>query len=97
MVQSISLESTTKTTKKENIIINFNYIIKFADLYFENSAIMLKNRLYEEHNIQNVLIKKLSQNIFRVYKGPYKNFEKLKKGFQNIENLDFDSIEIIKL
>ena len=97
MVQSISLESTTKTTKKENITINFNYIIKFADLYFENSAIMLKNRLYEEHNIQNVLIKKLSQNIFRVYKGPYKNFEKLKKGFQNIENLDFDSIEIIKL
>ena len=72
MVQSISLESTTKTTKKENITINFNYIIKFADLYFENSAIMLKNRLYEKHNIQNVLIKKLSQNIFRVYKGPIK-------------------------
>jgi hypothetical protein len=39
----------------------------------------------------------LSQNNFRVYKGPYKDFEKLKKGFHNIENLDFDSIEIIKL
>ena len=25
------------------------------------------------------------------------DFEKLKKGFHNIENLDFDSIEIIKL
>ena len=97
VVQSISLESEIKESKNENFVTNFNYIIKFADFYFEDSAIMLKNRLFEEYNIENILIKKLSQNNFRVYKGPYKNFEKLKKGFHNIENLDFDSIEIIKL
>jgi len=97
MVQSISLETEIKESKTENIVTNFNYIIKFADFYFEDSAIMLKNRLFDEHDIKNILIKKLSQNNFRVYKGPYKDFEKLKKGFQNVENLDFDSIEIIKL
>ena len=97
MVQSISLESEIKESKTENFVTNFNYIIKFADFYFEDSAILLKNRLFEEYKIENILIKKLSQNNFRVYKGPYKNFEKLKKGFHNIENLDFDSIEIIKL
>ena len=97
MVQSISLETENKETQTEKFVTNFNYIIKFADFYFEESAIMLKNRLFEEYNIENILIKKLSQNNFRVYKGPYKNFEKLKKGFHNIENLDFDSIEIIKL
>ena len=97
MVQSISLETEKKESKTENFITNFNYIIKFADFYFEDSAIMLKNRLFEEYKIENILIKKLSQNNFRVYKGPYKDFEKLKKGFLNIENLDFDSIEIIKL
>ncbi len=97
MVQSISLESEIKESKNENFITNFNYIIKFADFYFEDSAIMLKNRLFEEYNIENILIKKLSQNNFRVYKGPYKDFEKLKKGFHNIEYLEFDSIEIIKL
>ncbi len=97
VVQSISLESEIKESKTEIFVTNFNYIIKFADFYFEDSAIMLKNRLLEEYNINNILIKKLSQNNFRVYKGPYKDFEKLKKGFQNIENLDFDSIEIIKL
>jgi len=97
MVQSISLETEKKESKIENFVTNFNYIIKFADFYFEDSAIMLKNRLFEEHNIENIQIKKLSQNNFRVYKGPYKDFEKLKKGFHNIENLDFDSIEIIKL
>ncbi len=97
MVQSISLETEKKVSKIENFVTNFNYIIKFADLYFEDSAIMLKNRLFEEYKIENILIKKLSQNNFRVYKGPYKDFEKLKKGFKNIKNLDFDSIEIIKL
>ncbi len=97
MVQSISLETEKKESKAENFVTNFNYIIKFADFYFEDSAIMLKNRLFEEYKIENILIKKLSQNNFRVYKGPYKDFEKLKKGFLNIENLDFDSIEIIKL
>ena len=97
MIQSISLETEIKESKTNNFVTNFNYIIKFADFYFEDSAIMLKNRLFEEHNIENILIKKLSQNNFRVYKGPYKDFEKLKKGFHNIENLDFDSIEIIKL
>ena len=97
MVQSISLETEIKESKTDNFVTNFNYIIKFADFYFEDSAIMLKNRLFEEYKIENILIKKLSQNNFRVYKGPYKDFEKLKKGFHNIENLDFDSIEIIKL
>ncbi len=97
MVQSISLETEIKESKTNNFATNFNYIIKFADFYFEDSAIMLKNRLFDEHNIENIFIKKLSQNNFRVYKGPYKDFEKLKKGFHNIENLDFDSIEIIKL
>ncbi len=97
MVQSISLETEKKESKTENFATNFNYIIKFADFYFEDSAIMLKNRLFEEYKIENILIKKLSQNNFRVYKGPYKDFEKLKKGFDNIEYLDFDSIEIIKL
>ena len=97
MIQSISLETETKKINNQKFVTNFNYIIKFADFYFEDSAIMLKNRLFEEYNIKNILIKKLSQNNFRVYKGPYKDFEKLKKGFHNIENLDFDSIEIIKL
>ena len=97
MIQNISLETETKESNIKNFVTNFNYIIKFGDFYFEDSAIMLKNRLFEEYNIKNILIKKLSQNNFRVYKGPYKDFEKLKKGFHNIENLDFDSIEIIKL
>ena len=76
---------------------DFKYIIKFADLFFEDSAIMLKNRLIEEFKIKNVNIKKISKNSYRVYKGPFNNLESIKKEINNIINVNFDNIEILKL
>ena len=101
-VESISIQNigiNEKINKKNylNKINNFNYIIKFADLYFEDSAFLLKKRLKLEFNIENVFIKKISINNYRVYKGPYKNLESLKNEFNNINKLDFENIEIIKL
>tara|TARA_Y100000590_G_scaffold317398_1_gene359069 strand:- start:3985 stop:4740 length:756 start_codon:yes stop_codon:yes gene_type:complete len=91
---------TTKLNIKKNIskkTKNFNYIIKFADLYFESSATVLQKRLKDEFNINDVNIKMLSKNSFRVYKGPFKNLESIKKEFIDIKSLDFENIEIIKL
>jgi len=107
-VENISIKnigSTKKKEKKSNIlkkqnikkINNFKYIIKFADLFFEDSAIMLKNRLIEEFNIKNINIKKISKNNYRVYKGPFNNLESIKNEINNITKVDFDNIEILKL
>ena len=94
-----SISPSKELNKKSNVkkINNFNYIIKFADLFFEDSAVMLKNRLLDEFNINNVKIKKLSKNNYRVYKGPFNSLESIKKEFIDINKLDFDNIEIIKL
>ena len=96
-IQNISNNkiSKNKVIKKKNK--NFNYIIKFADLYFEDSAIMLKERLINEFNIEKVSIKKLSNKRFRVFNGPYKDLGSLKKAYNDIGNIDFENIEIIKL
>ena len=101
-VKNISIKNlgiVEKIDKKSDIkkISNFSYIIKFADLFFEDSAFLLKKRLNLEFNIKNVFIKKISDNKYRVYKGPYKNLESMKKEFNNIRNLNFENIEIIKL
>ena len=92
-------EKKSNILKKQNIkkINNFKYIIKFADLFFEDSAIMLKNRLIEEFNIKNINIKKISKNNYRVYKGPFNNLESIKNEINNITKVDFDNIEILKL
>ena len=100
-VDSISIKNISinqKSLKKKKIKINnFKYIIKFADLYFKESAYMLKDRLSKEFSIKEVKINKISDNNYRVYMGPFNNLESIKKAFENINNLDFENIEIIKL
>ena len=91
---------TKETSKKQKKIINkikFNYIIKIADLYFEDSAKMLKDRLKNEFNIKNLHIQKVTINTFRVYKGPFSDLDSLKNAYNDIINLNFENIEIIKL
>jgi len=96
-IKNISLSEELNKKRKDKKINNFNYIIKFADLFFEDSAVMLKNRLLDEFYINNVKIKKLSKNNYRVYKGPFNNLESIKKEFIDIDKMDFENIEIIKL
>ena len=82
---------------KSDLNIYFNYIIKIADLYFEDSAKILKNRIENEYNISNIKIKKMSKNSYRIYKGPYKNIDSIKIDYNDIIKLYFENIEIIKL
>ena len=96
-IQNIGTKKTLKNKKKQKKIKSFKYIIKFADLYFEESAIMLKERLENEFNIKNVSIKKLSSRNFRVFKGPYKDIDSIKDAYNGIDALEFENIEIIKL
>ena len=103
-VEEIEIENITNNlneTKKNNANsksnINFKYIIKIADLYFEDSAKILKNRLQNEDNITNVKIIKMSKNSYRVYKGPFYNLDSIKREYSSIIKLKFENIEIIKL
>ena len=86
-----SVERKKKIKKKD-----FNYIVKIADFYFENSAIDMKKRIFNQTSIKNIRVKKLSDTKFRVFIGPYDNLNSLKKSFNAIKTLEFDNIEIIK-
>ncbi len=97
-VDEIGIKDLSKK-KKNKIIIrtDFNYLIKIADFYYYKSAESLKYRIRNELNIKNVKINELSKTQFRVYLGPYKDLETLKKIFKKIEAIEFENIEIIKL
>ena len=75
----------------------FKYIIKIADFYYENTAIMMKKRMKDELNLNNSKILKISNTNFRVYLGPFNKLKSLKKAFDDITPLNFENIEIIKL
>lgn len=75
----------------------FKYVIKIADFYYLETAKLLKKRIVNDLDIKDVKINELSKNQFRVYLGPYKNLNNLKKNFNKIMKLEFENIEIIKL
>jgi hypothetical protein len=88
--------SNNKKEKSKVNIKKFSYIIKIADFYFEKSADQMKTRVLTETSIKKININKLSKNKFSVYLGPFNNLNSLKKSFNAINVLQFDTIEIIK-
>ena len=102
-IEGIKIENIGSEIKVVNTYLvnksndSFKYIIKIADLYFLDSAKILKNRLLYEYNIENIKIKKISKNSFRIYKGPFINLESIKNDYKDIMRLNFENIEIIKL
>ena len=97
-VEQIQIKELSDNVNKE-IEINkekFNYVIKIADFYFEKSADQMKLRISNETSIKDVNIIKLSPTKFRVFLGPFEDLNSLKKSFNAINILEFESIEILK-
>jgi len=82
-----------KEAMKEEI---FSYSIKIADFYYKDSAKNMSNRIINETNIRNPLIKTISNTKYRVLLGPFNDIKKLEDSFNEIKSLDFENIEILK-
>jgi hypothetical protein len=80
-------------TIKEEI---FSYSIKIADFYYKDSAKNMSDRIINETNIRNPLIKTISNTKYRVLLGPFNDIKKLEDSFNEIKSLDFENIEILK-
>ena len=93
---SINDLNTKKKKKKKNQNIKFSYSIKVADFYFNDSALVMLNRIKVESLIDNPKIKKISDNKYRVYLGPFKDVYSLQKSYNDISILQFENIEIIR-
>ncbi len=99
-VEGISINDLSlnkKKNKKKQKKDRFNYIIKIADFYYENTAILMQNRIKDELKLKNSKISKISNTSFRVYFGPFDNLKSIKEIFDDITPLNFENIEILKL
>ena len=86
----------TNNKKKEIKSSKFLYSIKVADFYYKDSAMNMIDRIKNETNLKNSLIKKLSKTKYRVLLGPFNDIKKLEKSFNEIKLLKFENLEIIK-
>ncbi len=82
----------TKVKKKEPL-----YIIDIAEFYFFESAETAKNRFKKEANLENIKIKKISKNKFKVYSGPHAYFNSVKDAYFSLNELGFENLDIINI
>ena len=82
--------------EETNDVKSFNYIIKIADFYYKKTAYSLQNRLSKEFNINTSKINMISKTKYRLFMGPYSNIDDLRTSYYKIEQLNFETIELIK-
>ena len=97
-VDGITIDNLGSSKKKinNNVKQKFLYSIKIADFYYKDSAENMINRINNETNLKNSVIKKLSKNKYRVLIGPFNDIKKLEKSFNEIKSLNFENVEILK-
>ena len=71
------------------------YIINIAEFYFLESAEAVINRFEKKVNLENIKIKKISKNKFKVYFGPYASFNSMKETYLSLNELGFEDLDII--
>ena len=74
----------------------FKYSIKVADFYYKDSANNMLDRIINETNIKNPIIRTITNTKYRVLLGPFNDIKKLEDSFNEIKILNFENIEILK-
>ena len=59
-------------------------------------AINLKKELYIKTKLNNLSIKKINDKKYRLYAGPFNNFNSLKLTYISLNKIGFDDLDIIK-
>ena len=93
---SINDLNVGKNINKKSYNKKFSYTIKIADFYFNDMALILLSRINTESQIKKSKIKRISDNKYRVYLGPFNNINSLQKSYNDVSILEFENIEIIR-
>ena len=87
-------QEVSKIKKKVNK--NENFILVISDFYFIDSANNLKKQLVKETKMNNISVKKINNNKYRLLAGPFENFNALKTSYISLNNLGFENLNIYR-
>jgi len=97
-VNKIEMDDLTKNKIKsdKNKEKKVNFILVISDFYYEETANNLMKTLQSEAKINNMSIKKINDNKYRLFVGPFKNFNALKTTYISLNNLGFENLDIYR-
>ena len=95
-VEKIEIDDLSKTKTTHKVNKKHRYILLISDFYYLDSAENLKSELRKKTKLDGFLIKKINNKKYRLYIGPFKNFNSLKSTYISLNKLGFDELTIYK-
>jgi hypothetical protein len=88
--------SEKKTENNKKKLVEKNFILVINDFYYEDSANKLKLQLIKKSKMMNLSVKKINDKKYRLFAGPFKNFNTLKTTYISLNNLGFENLNVYK-
>ena len=73
-----------------------SFTIVIADFYYQETADNLKNELIKKNQFNNMYVKKINNNKYRLLVGPFENFNALKTTYISLNNLGFENLNVYR-
>tara|TARA_Y100000590_G_C15683528_1_gene1000708 strand:- start:998 stop:1774 length:777 start_codon:yes stop_codon:yes gene_type:complete len=94
-IDTLSSEQIDKKNKKDKEYKKQFFLI-LSDFYYKESAFDLKKELDLKIGTEVLRIKKINNKKYRLYAGPFENFNSLKSTYISLNKLGFTDLDIIK-
>jgi len=92
-MDNLSEESSSSKIKKKE---KNHFILVISDFYYIDTANKLMKDLKVKTKLTNIYVKKINNNKYRLFVGPFKNFNALKTTYISLNNLGFESLNVYK-
>jgi len=97
-VEEIKVDDLSKqeNKSKKKLVKKSNFVLVINDFYYIDSANNLKKTLIKKTNFDNIFVKKINNNKYRLLVGPFENFNSLKNTYISLNNLGFENLNVYK-
>ena len=97
-VDEVKMDDLTKVEikTKKKLDKKSNFILVISDFYYEDSANNLMKELVKKTEINNISVKKINDKKYRLFAGPFKNFNALKTTYISLNKLGFENMNIYR-
>ena len=97
-VDEVKMDDLTKVEikTKKKLDKKSNFILVVSDFYYEDSANNLMKELVKKTKINNISVKKINDKKYRLFAGPFKNFNALKTTYISLNKLGFENLNIYR-
>ena len=88
---TINKSETKKKSDEKN-----NFILVISDFYYEDTANNLMEELIKKTKLNNIAVNKINDKKYRLFAGPFKNFNALKTTYISLNKLGFESLNVYR-